>query len=412
MILGETCGTNVSLEAVASYGGSGTFTVFAIVTAPEGVYDENYDFTLTATSLGGSNSSDGSTCASPYVLTAGDGLNLTSGASGAHSTSNDCAGFGAEDGTSPGNYTMVGTTHLVSACGAGSVENSQFFEFTIPSGEDGIYNIFIGNQSCFGGAGIQYFITDVLDCASPSTTGSNVMMDTGGGAACLSTASTATKTIEISLTSGTYYIVTDGFGGDVCDYDILITKAAIFFPVELLEFSGREEGRYNALKWATASEINNDYFEVQRSADGRTFETIGYVDGNGNSTQVLDYTFIDREPLPIGYYRLRQVDFDGSYEYTHIIQITRKTTGILIGEIHPSPTFGATNIFIQSSEDLQMEMNIFDTSGRRVLSDQFDLVAGSHNPTFDMSQYPDGLYLVVFQFDNYRVVKRLVKKTK
>ena len=76
------------------------------------------------------------------------------------------------------------------------------------------------------------------------------------------------------------------------------------------------------LEWATDWELNNDYFEVQRSSDRTLFSSIGEVKGVGNSQTKQEYSFIDDYPLTsINYYRLKQIDFDGGYEYSPIIEI-------------------------------------------------------------------------------------------
>src|SRR5262249_3785882 len=93
----------------------------------------------------------------------------------------------------------------------------------------------------------------------------------------------------------------------------LCTEEAFPLPVELIAFIAERHGEKNDLDWTTASEINNDYFAVQRSSDGKSFSDCGIVQGAGNSATQTIYTFSDDRPLqsPVSYYRLKQVDFDG-----------------------------------------------------------------------------------------------------
>lgn len=94
----------------------------------------------------------------------------------------------------------------------------------------------------------------------------------------------------------------------------------ISLPVELIHFSTAKKGENNSLKWITASEINNDYFEVQTSVYGINFNTIGTVFGAGNSSEVLTYTFTDNNSSTSSvYYRLKQVDYDGVFTYSNVI---------------------------------------------------------------------------------------------
>ncbi|AKD05511.1 hypothetical protein PKOR_04225 [Pontibacter korlensis] len=93
-------------------------------------------------------------------------------------------------------------------------------------------------------------------------------------------------------------------------------------PVELASFDGKVTQSGIQLEWVTASEENNSKFEVEHSADGTTFEQIGKVDGHGNSSITIEYDYLDSYPLPgLNYYRLRQVDFDGRYEFSNVISV-------------------------------------------------------------------------------------------
>ncbi|MEQ9298625.1 MAG: choice-of-anchor D domain-containing protein [Cyclobacteriaceae bacterium] len=94
-------------------------------------------------------------------------------------------------------------------------------------------------------------------------------------------------------------------------------------PVELLYFVGVQEADQVQLDWATATEINNDHFEVQKSLDGETWEVIGVINGFGTTNTQQDYIFTDVNPhIGVAYYRLRQVDFDGAFEHSEIVQIS------------------------------------------------------------------------------------------
>ncbi|ARS36602.1 hypothetical protein [Pontibacter actiniarum] len=93
-------------------------------------------------------------------------------------------------------------------------------------------------------------------------------------------------------------------------------------PVELISFSGVASANGVALQWSTASEENNSHFEVERSADGKQFEQIGSVQGHGTSSVMQRYRHLDSRPLPgQNYYRLKQVDYDGQFEYSKVIAV-------------------------------------------------------------------------------------------
>ncbi|MBA3972221.1 MAG: hypothetical protein H0X46_08780, partial [Bacteroidetes bacterium] len=93
-------------------------------------------------------------------------------------------------------------------------------------------------------------------------------------------------------------------------------------PIELLSFTGYSASNGNQLTWSTATEINNDYFDIERSSNGADFSKIGTLDGNGNSITTIVYNFTDATPLTgINYYRLKQVDYNGSFSYSNMISI-------------------------------------------------------------------------------------------
>ena len=126
------------------------------------------------------------------------------------------------------------------------------------------------------------------------------------------------------------YLVVDGFAGDACSYSYVLTNVAggcVILPIELISFTGESYVDYNLIKWVTASEINNDYFTIERSLDGINFITLNNVDGAGTSTSIRNYSLSDYQPNDITYYRLRQTDFNGDNKTSEIIAVTRSNNG-------------------------------------------------------------------------------------
>ncbi|MBN4061994.1 hypothetical protein JYU20_02225 [Bacteroidales bacterium AH-315-I05] len=111
-------------------------------------------------------------------------------------------------------------------------------------------------------------------------------------------------------------------------------------PIELLSFSGKVEERKIRLDWTTISEINNDYFIIERSADGINYDGLTQVLGAGNSNATLHYTTYDENPLPdLSYYRLKQVDFDGSFNYSQVVLVQMVKQEYTIS-VFPNPVSG------------------------------------------------------------------------
>lgn len=152
--------------------------------------------------------------------------------------------------------------------------------------------------------------------------------------------------------------------------------SAAFLPVELLYFTGEAQDEDVLLEWETASEINNSHFEVERSTDGLEFIQIGKVEGAGTTVEKQYYSFVDKSPF-VGknYYRLRQVDFDGTFEYTNVVVIAFDKNNINFTNnatvqiaLFPNPTMTILNI---KTEQLKIEnIRIMNILGQVVLEQQ------------------------------------------
>jgi len=171
--------------------------------------------------------------------------------------------------------------------------------------------------------------------------------------------------------SGTYYYyaeITQADGQKAWTSPIWYTKIVTPLPIELLSFTGEYTSKGNQLKWITATEINNDFFNLERSSDGRNFESIAILKGYGNSTQELNYGYLDVwAPEGVNYYRLKQTDFDEKFSYSNIIALrSLKKDELFL--VYPNP---ATGSFIVSVKDFNREgydIRITNSIGQTVFS--------------------------------------------
>jgi hypothetical protein len=116
-------------------------------------------------------------------------------------------------------------------------------------------------------------------------------------------------------------------------------------PVTLMGFTAKVQQQRVSLAWATASETNNDHFLVERSLDGKSFGVIGKVTGAGSSAVKMNYAFQDAfAPAGIAYYRLRQVDFDGTSEYSNVVAVRVKEAGGGTAKVYPNPAAGVARL--------------------------------------------------------------------
>ncbi|WP_045461678.1 glycoside hydrolase family 9 protein [Sporocytophaga myxococcoides] len=133
-------------------------------------------------------------------------------------------------------------------------------------------------------------------------------------------------------------------------------------PVRLLEFKGTRENNVTSLSWITASEENSSYFEIQRSTNGKEFTGIGKVQAAGISSSVLYYTFEDRYPVNgLFYYRLKQVDFDGSHELSKIVTVSNEDQTRI--SLVPNPFLKSSQLSIVSPYNSSYSAYVVDLSG-------------------------------------------------
>ncbi|MEO7523087.1 MAG: glycosyl hydrolase family 18 protein, partial [Ferruginibacter sp.] len=158
-------------------------------------------------------------------------------------------------------------------------------------------------------------------------------------------------------------------------------------PVELLSFSGKNQGSRNIIEWETAMEINSDYFEIETGNDGRNFNTVGKVTAAGNSAQKVSYTFIDQSiSKGLSYYRIKQTDRDGAIKFSKIISIYVQQPNSFSVEIYPNPAKDHFTIITNESL-LNAHVDIYDIQGKNIYSEKL-----SNNPIY--LHAPAGSFIV------------------
>ncbi|MCI5057231.1 MAG: BspA family leucine-rich repeat surface protein, partial [Flavobacteriales bacterium] len=161
-------------------------------------------------------------------------------------------------------------------------------------------------------------------------------------------------------------------------------------PIELMNFSAYAEDDHVSLEWMTAAEINNSYFEVQRSLDTTSWESLEMISGAGNSNELNKYFTIDPDPIVgAAYYRLKQVDFDGNYSYSPMKGVTfSKELDPYIVKVYPSPSTDL--IFVESQGQDLSNIEFYNSMGQ-LLPLTF-LNNSEKQRTYDISKLPQGIY--------------------
>ena len=162
--------------------------------------------------------------------------------------------------------------------------------------------------------------------------------------------------ISISTQSNASLITTQGFQQSFPLGSIL--------PVELLDFSAQKKDQTVELNWETASERNSAGFELQRSKNSYDWETLGYVESQGNSNGLQRYSYLDRDPLADNnYYRLKLIDLDGQYEYSSMRHVLFTTNNNSALNVYPNPSSGQFTISISNPDRKRAEVRLYTSSG-------------------------------------------------
>jgi hypothetical protein len=168
------------------------------------------------------------------------------------------------------------------------------------------------------------------------------------------------------------------------------------FPVEWVSFDVERDGQDALLEWVVAAEYNNDFFEVERSVDGIRFEPIGRVRGKGNSTTKSTYSFVDPQvdqyARPVIYYKLRQVDTDGTFSYSNTVELTLTDPRAISLNVFPNPTnqFAFVDYCVESKGKSRLEL--LDLTGKTV---QILPLSETKGRVFlDVRNLSEGIYVV------------------
>lgn len=172
------------------------------------------------------------------------------------------------------------------------------------------------------------------------------------------------------------------------------------------------EAASSILKWSTASETNNSHFEVQRSADGRTFESIGRVKGTGNSSRTASYSFTDKDAATskTTYYRLKQVDFDGKADYSRTVSVANTAAKAGLGATLPNPFNSDLNITVNATAAASATVIIMDMIGKTHHTSTEQLQAGANTININTTEMPDGIYFVRVSYNGETFTQKIVKK--
>ncbi len=312
------------------------------------------------------------------------------------------------------------------SCNAGDVAQFSTSPPTLTAGET--YTILIDNFSSSGGGFAVDFIgtgagmgPDATFAAPLDATcmtvnidrltnyiGANMTYSWNFGDGFTSTAATPSHTYA---TTGSFTIsleVTDALG---CIENFSLTvDIGCVLPIELINFTAKYNGNTVDLDWITATEINNDFFTIERTKDGVTYEVVAIVDGNGNSNTVLNYYLEDRNPFTgTSFYRLKQTDYDGESSVSNLVAVNVKSnfTGI---DVYPNPITGLGYLFFKADRGGDFTIVIYDVTGRKVLTESYIVNEGSNELELPTKELTAGMYFLTIGNSNETEKIKFIKE--
>lgn len=206
------------------------------------------------------------------------------------------------------------------------------------------------------------------------------------------------------------YLINAGYDSPQRRWDSAAVTLVV--PVELASFSANVNENDVTLLWLTATELNNSGFDIERAVINGKWEPIGFVPGNGTTTETHTYTFIDND-LPAGTYnyRIKQIDYDGTFEYFELEQAVEigSPNDFALRQNYPNPFNPSTTIEFVIPEKSNVTLTVFNSIGEEVstlINDKKE--AGSYVVNFDATGFTSGIYYYKLQADNFVQTRKMI----
>jgi hypothetical protein len=230
-----------------------------------------------------------------------------------------------------------------------------------------------------------------------------------------------TKQGAIAYDAGTFKSVYIGIGfeqitqTDVREdlLDRILSWFGIVVPVELTSFTSSVSPNGVSLFWTTATEVNNNLFEIQRSIDGINFATIGFVEGNGTASEQQNYSYTDASNFSGQtslYYRLKQVDFNGGFDFSEVLHVNFDIPkNYALHQNYPNPFNPVTTIKYELPQAANVSIKIFDILGAEVVKlVNENQEAGRYSVDFNAENIGSGIYFYVINAGKFNSVKKMI----
>lgn len=204
----------------------------------------------------------------------------------------------------------------------------------------------------------------------------------------------------------------DGDNETFWNYGAFTDENTAPLPVELSSFTGKADGKEVKLNWVTKTEINNYGFNVERKVNDGQWNSLTFIKGNGTSNSPKEYSYSDKDLFAGGskfQYRLMQVDTDGKFEYSDIVEVEILPTKFELSQNYPNPFNPSTTIQFSLPKATQLKINIYNMLGELVETlAEGTYEAGYHKVTFNASNFPSGIYIYRIESNAFTQVRKMV----
>ena len=238
-----------------------------------------------------------------------------------------------------------------------------------------------------------------------------------------------TVTVSGGTGTGTFELCPGGFAGDAGVWYIEIggsdranSNSTLWYyqpfasnvslPVELTSFTSKFLKDKVQLNWVTKTEVNNYGFNVERRINDGEWNTIGFVEGHGNSNSPKNYSYSDKDLFAGGsnfQYRLKQVDTDGQFEYSDVVEVEVVPTQFELSQNYPNPFNPSTTIRFSLPVATQIKITIYNMIGEQILTLAEGMYeSGNHKVTFNASNFPSGAYIYRIESNEFVQVKKMI----
>jgi len=316
---------------------------------------------------------------------------------------NTCASAISLATNSSGIYTNAGATANGPIC-SGSVENDVWYSWCAPSNWPAGQQAYISvsNQVCNSPQGLQLSVWNTNTTCPSSAASANVV--------CQNPGTTTQYYFQWTAIANQCYLITlDGFAGTACQYRLAVGSVVIL-PIELLSFEGKQRGSVVDLLWSTASELNNDYFTLEKSRGDGNFIPFGRVEGAGNSSSLIRYSYTDDSPdAGINYYRLKQTDQDGRFSYSDIVAVNFTGGKHDLYTVY-NPVSNEIEVVHDSPENCKSILRIFDMTSREIYSEEVETHQGNNRYSIHSFPFSKGIYCVTLENDFSALKSRFVAR--